>query len=733
MTRRSLELIAQADAILYDRLIPAGALDGARDDAELIYVGKAPGEVAMPQEEINARLVELGKAGKTVVRLKGGDPFVFGRGGEEAEALRAAGIEFEVVPGVTSGVAAPAYAGIPVTHRDLASAVAFVTGHEDPAKDESALDWDALAAFPGTLVLYMGVKNLARIAESLIAAGRPADQPSAVIERGTLPGQHTATAPLSEIAARVEGDGLRAPAITVIGPAAGLRETLAWIEARPLHGKVVAVTRARAQASGLAARLAALGAEVIEAPAIRIEPLPVEIGDPSRFALICFTSPNGVSLFFDALEGDARALAGVTVAAIGPGTARDLAARGVNADVVPPRSVAESLVEELERVDVEGRRVLVARAGEARDVLPDALRERGAEVEVLALYETVAEPLSDEQREALGRATHITFTSSSTVRFFLDAFGGPLDGARVVSIGPVTSATRARAGPGRARGGRATRHRRAGGRAAGGRRVIVTLLTDYGRDDDFVGVCHGVIAGIAPDATIVDITHGIPRYDVRLGALVLRNTLPFMPVGVHVAVVDPQVGTERRAVALRSDDGRLLVGPDNGLLSLAWGAVEIAVDISRSPHRLEPVSATFHGRDVFAPVAAALAGGAPIEDAGTPLAADELVRVELPEARVEDGALVGHVLTVDRFGNAGLNVSHEELAGTGITLGSTVEIEAGGEQFLAAYAGTFADVGPGELIVYEDAYRSLAIAINRGDAGATLGLRADAEVRLRPR
>jgi len=263
--------------------------------------------------------------------------------------------------------------------------------------------------------------------------------------------------------------------------------------------------------------------------------------------------------------------------------------------------------------------------------------------------------------------------------------------------------------------------------------VIVTLLTDYGRDDDFVGVCHGVIAGIAPDATIVDITHGIPRYDVRRGALVLRNTLPFMPVGVHMAVVDPQVGTERRAVAVRSEDGRVLVGPDNGLLSLAWGSVDLAVDISRSPHRLEPVSATFHGRDVFAPVAAALACGASFEDAGTPLAAGELVRVELPSARVEDGSLVAHVLTVDRFGNAGLNVSHEEMAGTQITLGGTVEIQAGAEQYLAAYAGTFADVGAGELIVYEDAYRSLAIAINRGDAATTLGLRTDSEVRLRPR
>ena len=441
MTRRALELIAEADAILYDRLVPPDALDGVRAEAELVYVGKAPGDVAMSQEDINARLVELGGRGLRVVRLKGGDPFVFGRGGEEAEALREAGVAFEVVPGVTAGVAAPAYAGIPVTHRDLASAVAFVTGHEDPSKSESALDWEALARFPGTLVLYMGVKNLGMIAEKLVAAERPADQPAVVIERDTLPGQRAASGTLADIAARVDDAGLRAPAITVIGPAAGLRETLSWIEARPLHGKVVAVTRARAQASELAARLAVLGAEVVETPSIRIEPLPVDLGDVSRFALICLTSPNGVRLLFDALDGDARAFAGVTVAAIGPGTARELAARGIRADVVPERSVAESLVKELETVEVAGRRVLVARAAEARDVLPDALRERGADVEVMPLYETVAEPLDDAQREAIGRATHVTFTSSSTVRFFMDAVNGAVPAARVVSIGPVTSAT----------------------------------------------------------------------------------------------------------------------------------------------------------------------------------------------------------------------------------------------------------------------------------------------------
>jgi S-adenosylmethionine hydrolase len=266
--------------------------------------------------------------------------------------------------------------------------------------------------------------------------------------------------------------------------------------------------------------------------------------------------------------------------------------------------------------------------------------------------------------------------------------------------------------------------------------VIITLLTDYGRDDDFVGVCHGVIRTIHPEAQIVDLTHGVRRYAVRQGALVLRNTLPYTPVGVHVAIVDPQVGTERRAVALRTGDGRLLVGPDNGLLSLAWercGGVELAVDVSRSPHRLEPVSATFHGRDIFAPVAAQLARGAALEDAGDPLDPAELATVELPQPRVDDGAVVAHALVIDRFGNAALNVDHEDMAGTGITLGGTVELEVAGERYLATYAQTFADVSPGELIVYEDAYRTLAVAINRGDAAATLALRPDAELRLRPR
>jgi uroporphyrinogen III methyltransferase/synthase len=432
LTVRARELIAAADVILHDRLIPPGALDGA--DAEIVDVGKQGGGPQMSQDEINRLLLRYGGAGKRVVRLKGGDPFVFGRGGEEASALQDAGIAFEIVPGVTAGVAAPAYAGIPVTQRELASAVAFVTGHEDPAKPESALDWPALAAFPGTLVFYMGVKALSRIAESLIAAGRAAAEPAAVIERGTLPGQRTFLGTLETIAG--EAAGARAPSIILVGPVAGLRERIGWLEARPLHGRTVAVTRARAQASALAARLRELGAEVVEAPAIRVRPLDVRLPDPQGYDLLCVTSPNGAERLFDHLR-DARALAGVTVAAIGPGTARALRAHGIEPDVVPERAVAEGLVEAL--ADVPVKRALIARAAEGRDVLPDALRERGAEVDVVALYETVAEPLDEETRAAAAAAGYVLFTSASSVRFFAAA-GGSLSGPRLVSIGPATSA-----------------------------------------------------------------------------------------------------------------------------------------------------------------------------------------------------------------------------------------------------------------------------------------------------
>jgi uroporphyrinogen III methyltransferase/synthase len=442
MTARALELIATADVIIHDRLIPASALEGARPDAELLYAGKEGGGPSVAQEDIERLMLERGAAGRAVVRLKGGDPFVFGRGGEEAEALRRAGIAFEVVPGITAGVAAPAYAGIPVTHRDAASAVAFVTGHEDPAKPEAAIDWSALATFPGTLVVYMGVRRLSAIAERLMAGGRPGSEPAAVVQNGTLPDQRAVTATLDSIAQKANEAGIRAPAIALFGPVAALRQNLAWLEDRPLAGLTIAVTRARAQASGLAAQLTALGARAVEAPAIRIVALDGPAPDPARYDLVCLTSPNGVRILFERLTAagrDARAFAGTRVAAIGPGTAAALHQHGINADVVPERFVAEGLVEAL--ADVPVSRALVARAAEARDVLPDSLRRRGAEVDVVALYETVAEPLAPEQRDAMAAADYVTFTSSSTVRFFFDAVGdgvGPQ--TRLASIGPVTSA-----------------------------------------------------------------------------------------------------------------------------------------------------------------------------------------------------------------------------------------------------------------------------------------------------
>ena len=497
LTARALELIALADTILYDRLIPVEALEGARADAELLYVGKeGVGESdrsrgtrasgagrfgdaseasvspigprfdrsretrasgANPrfgqQEQIEALMVEHALAGKTVVRLKGGDPFVFGRGGEEALALRAAGIPFEIVPGITAGVAAAAYAGIPVTHRGLSTAVALITGHtrEDGADQETALDWPALAAFPGTLVFYMGVRQLPHIAASLIDAGRAAAEPAAIVERGTLPNQRTVTGTLATIAECAGAEGIRAPAITVVGAVAGLTPELAWCAPRPLSGRTVAVTRARAQTSALARRLRELGAEVVQAPVIRIQPLADPLATPldlSPYDLICLTSPNGVAGLFERLAQsdrhptDARALAGARVAAIGPGTARALAEHGITADIVPERYVAESLVDALAQLPV--RRALIARAREARDVLPDALRARGAEVDVLELYETVAEPLSPPALAAARAGDYITFTSSSTVRFFLQAAGGSAGlspTTRIVSIGPITSAT----------------------------------------------------------------------------------------------------------------------------------------------------------------------------------------------------------------------------------------------------------------------------------------------------
>ena len=437
MTIRSLDLIVAADVIVHDRLIPRDALAAARPDAEILYVGKEPGEASVPQDGIEELLIDRARQGKIVVRLKGGDPFVFGRGGEEADALAAA--------------------GIPVTHRDDASAVAFVTGHEDPEKEDSPLDYEALARFPGTLVFYMGVKALARIADALIAAGREPSEPAAVIERGTLPGQRTVSSTLEGIAEAAQQAEVKAPAVTVVGPVAARRERIAWLERRPLHGKRIVVTRARAQASELARQLDALGAEPIELPAIRIVPrldsdeVRRAVESLHAYALVCLTSANGVNLLFEAMAAqgrDARALSQASVAAIGSGTEAALGANGVLADIVPERFVAEELVEALDQLHLDGKPVLVARAAEAREVLPEALRKKGAQVDVVTLYETVAEDPDPEALERARDADFITFTSSSTVRNFVEKAGrnGVAENARVVSIGPVTSEAAREAG-----------------------------------------------------------------------------------------------------------------------------------------------------------------------------------------------------------------------------------------------------------------------------------------------
>ncbi len=449
ITVRGAELLARADVVVFDRLASPLLLDLAPATAERVDVGKAPGRVEMDQDGINAVLVDRGAKGLAVVRLKGGDPFVFGRGGEEAEALRAAGVPFEIVPGITSAIAAPAYAGIPVTHRGLSTHVTVVTGHEDPAKGRTDVDWEALARAGGTLVILMGAGRIAVIAARLIAGGRAGDTPVAAVRNGTRPDQQTVRTTLGALAS---GDTVvKPPSAIVVGSVAELE--LGWFEGRPLFGRRVVVTRAREQASELRTRLERLGAEVIELPSIAIAPLPFDLPGLGTYAWLVFTSANGVIHFFErglAAKGlDARALANVRIAAIGPGTAAALAVRGVQADLVPERFVAESLLEAFPPPASPDERVLLARAETARDVIPEGLSAAGYAVDVLAVYRTeVATPpeaLLDQVRR--GDVDAVTFTSSSTVSNFCDLVGPlPEPGPAIVSIGPITSATAAERG-----------------------------------------------------------------------------------------------------------------------------------------------------------------------------------------------------------------------------------------------------------------------------------------------
>jgi uroporphyrinogen III methyltransferase/synthase len=441
LTRRGEELLRRADVVVYDRLASRALLELAPREAELVDAGKSPAGVALTQDQINEVLVDRGRAGRAVVRLKGGDPFVFGRGGEEAEACRAAGVPFEVVPGVTSAIAAPAYAGIPVTHRGVSTSVTVVTGHEDPTKPGTDTDWTALARAGGTLVVLMGAGNVAEIAQLLVDGGRAPTTPVAAVRWGTRPEQRTVRGTLATAADL----GIEAPSAIVVGAVAAL--DLSWFEDRPLFGRRIVVTRAREQASTLRTRLEELGAEVIELPSIAIEPVDFELPDLDQFGWLVFTSANGVEAFFDrglARAGlDTRALGGLRVAAIGPGTSDSLARRGIRVDLVPERFVAESLLAAFPDPETDGEQVLIARAESARDVLPQGLAAGGYSVAVLGVYRTVpVEPdPADLARVRAGEVDAVTFTSSSTVSNFCDAVGPVVAAPCVVSIGPVTSDT----------------------------------------------------------------------------------------------------------------------------------------------------------------------------------------------------------------------------------------------------------------------------------------------------
>ena len=456
ITVRGSQLIESADAVVYDALanmalLPPGARETGRP--ELYYVGKRGGaKGSVTQSEINALLIKLAREGKRVVRLKGGDPFVFGRGSEEAQALNDAWVPFEVVPGLTAGIAAPAYAGIPVTHRGIATSVTFVTGHEDPAKPGTQTNWTALAKSGGTIVLYMGVKTLRGIAAALVEGGMPGEIPAAAIQWGTLPKQRTVVATLDTLADKAEEQNLTAPVITVIGWSVVLRDELSWFEKRPLFGKRIVVTRATQQAPVLSEKLRDLGADVVEMPATQIarldlSPLRSAIGRIGAYDWLMFTSQNAVAIFWEQLLGggrDARALAGVKIAAVGPATAGALLEHGITVDLIPKRFVAEGLLEMLrERNDVVGATVLYVTAQGARDVLPDGLKELGADLQVIEAYRSISDGQGAKRLSRAiqaGKVDLVTFTSASAVKAYVDAVGDEL-ALRVpaASIGPQTS------------------------------------------------------------------------------------------------------------------------------------------------------------------------------------------------------------------------------------------------------------------------------------------------------
>jgi uroporphyrinogen III methyltransferase/synthase len=457
LTLRGAELLGRADVVVYDALVNRELLKLAPKTAEKIFGGKRSRDHAIPQEDLNQLLIDKAREGKCVVRLKGGDPYVFGRGGEEAEELAAAGIPFEVVPGITSAIAALNYAGIPVTHREYCSSFTVITGHDDPEKDGRGVDWAQVANLPGTKVILMGVENIRHITQSLLANGAPAETPVAMVRWGTTGDQQSIEGTLSTIADVVEKSGFKAPAVVAIGGVARLRGTLNWFERRPLFGQRIVVTRTREQASQLSSRLRERGAEILEIPTIKIVP-PTEqreIADVllelNSYDWVIFTSPNGVTMFFEyffkAFE-DMRDIGGVRIAAVGPATAAKLKELHLKVDVMPEKYVAEKVADALLAYEsIENLRILLLRAEVATRELPKKLEESGAIVDDVACYKTI--PETEDLTGAAGDfqergADWITFTSASTVenfnaRFALSEVKTKFPAVQFVSIGPETS------------------------------------------------------------------------------------------------------------------------------------------------------------------------------------------------------------------------------------------------------------------------------------------------------
>jgi uroporphyrinogen III methyltransferase/synthase len=456
ITIKGLHCLEISNCVIYDYLINTDLLKYAPQSAELIHVGKKGGETHISQEQINALLVQKAQSGMTVARLKGGDPFIFGRGGEEAAALAEAGIRFEVVPGITSGYAAPAYAGIPVTHRDFSPSVTFITGHEDPSKEDSFIDWKKLPSNLGTLVFFMGVKNLPEIVENLLRHGRDSNTPIALIQWGTHFRQEVLTGTLDSIVQQVQLTGFSAPAIIVVGEVVRLREQLKWFESRPLFGKRILITRPKEQAEPLRAQLAELGAEVILFPTVEIrepaswQPLNEAIQNINRYQWLIFTSVNGVENFFarfQKVRKDIRDLGGIKIAAIGPATEKAIRRFVLGVEIIPDEFKAENLVESLKGKVMKGSRVLIPRAKIAREVLPEELRKQGAQVDVVEAYETVIPKTNRSRLEQTLEERPldmVVFTSSSTVSNLAEIVAPAtlrqvLEKTAVAAIGPITA------------------------------------------------------------------------------------------------------------------------------------------------------------------------------------------------------------------------------------------------------------------------------------------------------